>query len=48
MTKEQNCDECIWFSGEGCTSWDCECVTRSEARKIIEEWETLKKGGSKE
>lgn len=44
MGKERNCDECIWRVKSECTLWDCNCVTRSEARKIIKEWEKLKKG----
>jgi len=27
------CSECIWKSEDGCTNWDCEPVSRAEARK---------------
>lgn len=33
---DRPCPECIWYSKEGCCSWDCEPLTRAEA------WERLK------
>jgi len=32
---ERNCPDCIWHGGDGCTSWDCEYLSREEARKIL-------------
>ena len=33
--SERNCYNCIWHSDIGCTSWDCQEMSRSEARKIL-------------
>ena len=32
---DRPCNECIWMSADGCTSWDCEPVTRREARERL-------------
>ena len=32
---ERNCYNCIWHSDIGCTSWDCQEMSRTEARKIL-------------
>lgn len=31
--NDRPCNECIWYSNDGCTSWDCEPITRKEARE---------------
>lgn len=33
--NERVCDDCI-FHDERCTRWDCKCITRESADKIIE------------
>lgn len=32
-----SCDRCIWQEDGYCTQWDCEPMTRSEARERLEE-----------
>ena len=32
---ERPCSKCIWQSVDGCTSWDCEPVLRSEIRALL-------------
>ena len=32
---DRNCKDCIWNSESGCMNWDCEPVTRQEARKYF-------------
>ena len=33
--NERPCNECIWHSEDGCWRWDCEPVTRQEAKKRL-------------
>lgn len=42
--SERPCNECIWRTFDGCTRWDCEPVTRHEAKKLLKSgyW-TIKK-----
>lgn len=38
------CNECIWHSDDGCSSWDCKPVKRVEIRRGLENksaWERL-------
>jgi len=35
MANDRDCPHCIYHDVDGCTSWDCEQVTRSEARKRL-------------
>ncbi len=30
-----NCDECIWHSADGCTEWECNPITRAEAKRLL-------------
>ena len=39
---DRPCDQCIWYSPNGCVSWDCEPVTRKEVREIIKEYKEMK------
>ena len=32
---DRPCNECIWYSADGCTTWDCKPVTREEAKKLL-------------
>lgn len=37
MDDERNCDECIWQDSNGiCTQWDCDYISRAEARKMVD------------
>lgn len=33
--RERNCKSCIWNTPDGCSSWSCEQMTRTEAREVI-------------
>ena len=30
-----NCDECIWHSAGGYTEWECNPITRAEAKRLL-------------
>ena len=32
----ENCKNCIWHTEDGCWSWDCDPVTREEARELVD------------
>lgn len=34
---DRPCSECIWHNGESCSSWECEPVTREQAREIFKQ-----------
>lgn len=37
MQDERNCAVCIWMGKDGeCTQWDCDYISRAEARIIID------------
>ena len=36
MTDEVNCKDCIWHTEDGCWSWNCDPVTREQARELVE------------
>jgi hypothetical protein len=33
--SDRPCTECIWRGPDGCWKWDCEPVTREEAKKLL-------------
>lgn len=33
--NERPCSECIWHTEDGCLVWDCDPVTRREAKRIL-------------
>ena len=35
--NDRPCTQCIWRGVDGCTSWDCEPITRSEVRKWLKD-----------
>ena len=35
--SDRPCTHCIWRGVDGCTSWDCEPITRSEVRKWLKD-----------
>jgi len=39
--SDRPCSECIWESTDGCTSWECNPITRAEAHNRIKhgKWE---------
>lgn len=39
--SDRPCPQCIWHGVDGCTNWDCEPVTRSEARKRLHGWTSV-------
>lgn len=39
--SDRPCPQCIWRGVDGCTNWDCEPVTRSEARKRLHGWTSV-------
>ena len=45
-TVDRDCPHCIWHTENGCSSWDCEQITRSEARKRLKngKWMAKKQG----
>lgn len=45
--NDRPCKECIWRGEDGCTSWDCEPVTRKEAREMIKNLRLLNDASSK-
>ena len=42
MTEEVNCKDCIWHTEDGCWSWNCDPVTREQAKEMVD---FLKRGG---
>lgn len=37
MDDERKCSECIWQDSNGiCTQWDCDYISRAEARKMVD------------
>lgn len=34
--KERDCGNCIWHTGDGCTSWECQYVSRKYIRSLID------------
>lgn len=40
--SDRPCKECIWHSEDGCWLWDCDPVTRKEAKAILKECGKLK------
>ena len=42
--SDRPCKECIWHSEDGCWKWDCEPVTRTEAKRKLAEasWISVK------
>ncbi len=40
MMTDRDCANCIWKTQDGdCTSWECDGITRREARKRLQ-WQT--------
>lgn len=37
MADERNCNECVFHTADGCTTWDCQQMTRAEAALLREE-----------
>lgn len=35
IENTRNCADCVWMAEDGCTSWECEYVSRMELRKLI-------------
>ena len=35
--NERPCSECVWRTEDGCSSWDCEPVTRNDVRELLKE-----------
>lgn len=33
--EERDCPDCVWMAEDGCTSWECEFVSRMGLRKLI-------------
>ena len=32
---DRDCPNCIWHSENGCTVWDCDFISRAEAKKRL-------------
>ena len=34
--NERDCDTCVWCGANGCTTWDCEYVSRAAIHKLYD------------
>lgn len=41
--SDRPCSKCIWNTVNGCSSWDCEPVLRSEIRQLIKDYGPIEK-----
>lgn len=47
--NDRHCTECIWHSEtDGCWLWDCDQISRREAKVIVREWREAKAKETKE
>ena len=42
MADERNCRECVFHTADGCTSWECNPLTRTAAALLREENKRLR------
>lgn len=40
---DRPCNQCIWLTEDGCSSWDCEPMTRKDVRNLIKKVKELEK-----
>lgn len=43
--SDRNCPECIWHNGRHCTSFDCEYMSYSDAKKRLQSAQPERKKG---
>ena len=43
--SERDCKNCLWHTDDGCSSWDCDFISREEAAEAVKKLREERKDG---